>query len=421
MSSELQDNSFLEYEQRILQTSNQHYTAHSKKIRIAMYSHDTMGLGHMRRNLLIAHVLAHSHLKPVILMINGSYEMNYFSMPPGIDCLNLPALYKEMDGNYKSRRLDITLHELITLRSNVIRSVLEEFNPDVFIVDKVPRGALRELDPALISLCSKGRTRCVLGLRDVLDDPAAIRCEWEHDNNEDAIKEYFDAIWVYGDLNVYDIVQEYHFSPDIAAKVRYAGYLDQSMWLKFTNGDTPLPIIDKCDLSSDRYILCLVGGGQDGYQLAETFAHIDFPQQTYGIILTGPFMPSEVRERLLLQAANQPRLHVFDFINNPITLVSRANLVIAMGGYNTISEILSFKKRALIVPRVKPRVEQLIRAKCMYNLGLLDMLHPDDLDPEALGKWITSDPPLHRSYDRIDLNGLSRIPALLNEVIQHVN
>ncbi len=402
------------------QTINPHCKLHSKKIRIAMYSHDAMGLGHMRRNLLIAHMLARSPLKPIILMINGAYEMNYFSMPPGVDYLSLPALYKETDGKYKPRNLDITLHELITLRSNTIQSVIEGFKPDVFIVDKVPRGVLRELDSTLSFLSATGRTHCVLGLRDVLDDPTTTCSEWERENNENAIRDYYDAIWIYGDPKVYDMVHEYHFSPDIAAKIHYTGYLNQSKWLKFANGKTSDPL-NEADLPSGRFILCLVGGGQDGDLLAETFANMDFSRQTHGIILTGPFMPPKVRQRLHLQAANQPCLQVFDFINDPISLISRAHHIIGMGGYNTISEILSFKKHALIVPRVKPRVEQLIRAKSMHNLGLLDVLHPDDLNSEALEKWMTSNPPPLVAFDQIDLNGLERIPDLLGEVIQYVN
>ena len=42
--------------------------------------------------------------------------------------------------------------------------------------------------------------------------------------------------------------------------------------------------------------------------------------------------------------------------------MERAAGVVAMGGYNTFCEILSFDKKALIVPRTRPRLEQFIRA-----------------------------------------------------------
>ena len=92
------------------------------KWRIVLYSHDTMGLGHKRRNLLIAQTLGISAINADILMISGMGDGNQFQIPPGIDYLTLPALHKSTDGQYQARRLDISLTEIITLRSQIIRS-----------------------------------------------------------------------------------------------------------------------------------------------------------------------------------------------------------------------------------------------------------------------------------------------------------
>ena len=48
--------------------------------------------------------------------------------------------------------------------------------------------------------------------------------------------------------------------------------------------------------------------------------------------------------------------------------------MVAMGGYNTFCEILSFDRRALLVPRSRPRLEQTIRAERAQALGLMRML-----------------------------------------------
>ena len=50
-----------------------------------------------------------------------------------------------------------------------------------------------------------------------------------------------------------------------------------------------------------------------------------------------------------------------------------------MGGYNTSCEILACGRRALIVPRIIPRREQLIRAQRLSELGAVDVLHPQAL------------------------------------------
>lgn len=57
------------------------------------------------------------------------------------------------------------------MRSAVLAAALEAFAPDLLIVDKLPSGVLGEFVPALERLRAAGRTKMVLGLRDVLDDP----------------------------------------------------------------------------------------------------------------------------------------------------------------------------------------------------------------------------------------------------------
>src|SRR5207245_1920951 len=154
--------------------------------------------------------------------------------------------------------LHVSLNHLIALRARTIRAVLEEFEPDVLIVDKVPRGAVRELDPSLELLHERGRTRCVLGLRDVLDHAGAVHREWSSDSNVKAVRNYYDAVWVYGGPRVYDSVREYRFPAEVAGKVRYTGYLGQRGLTAYPDGSPDsLPSVPKGPL-----ILCLVGGWQ---------------------------------------------------------------------------------------------------------------------------------------------------------------
>jgi glycosyltransferase involved in cell wall biosynthesis len=56
-----------------------------------------------------------------------------------------------------------------------------------------------------------------------------------------------------------------------------------------------------------------------------------------------------------------------------------------MGGYNTFCEVLSLDKRALIVPRTEPRLEQYIRISRAAQLGLISMLADDGrYDPQVM-------------------------------------
>ena len=386
-----------------------------RKLHIALYSPGTVGLGHLRRNLLIAQALAESGLESVFLLLTEAREASVFvgAMPPGMDCVTLPGLSKGLDGVCTPRYLDLPLREVIKLRSRIIRAALKQFQPDLLIVDNLPRGAYRELDPALKQLKAAGRTRCVLGLRDVLDEPWSVAEAWCRWKNTDAIQEYYEAIWVYGDPAIYDMSEEYRFPASIAAKIRFVGDLDQRKRLAFGHGEGEEPD----SLPEGRLMLCLVGGGQDGERLAEAFSQAELPADGCGAIVTGPFMPTAVCERLYQRAAPGSRLRVFKFIKEPAWLTRRADRVVAMGGYNTVCEVLSFEKRALIVPRVGPRREQSIRAERLRRLGLIDMLPAEALKPEALSEWMARDLPPLQVDGRINLNGLARLPALVKETL----
>jgi predicted glycosyltransferase len=389
----------------------------AQRIRIALYSPGIVGLGHLRRNLLISQVLAESELHSINLMVMEAREASVLinSMPPGVDCITLPGLSKGADGVCRPRYMDLPLKKLIALRARTIRAALKEFDPDLLIVDYLARGAYRELDPALRQLKAAGHTRCVLGLRDVLGEPWSVHRDWFRWRFDEAIDEYFDAIWVYGDPAVYDMIDEYRFPPSITGKIQFIGYLDQRRRL-----GSQLLQTDPSDFegSAQRLILCLLGGGQDGERLAEAFSRADFPPDSLAVLVTGPFIPTQVRARLELHAAANPRLRILSFVNEPAGLVRRAERIVAMGGYNTVCEILSFQKPALIIPRSMPRQEQIIRAQRLRDLGLIDMLEADQLTPEALSHWMQRDLGALPAKASLDLKGLERLPGLVSEVLK---
>jgi predicted glycosyltransferase len=380
------------------------------KPRVALYSPGIAGLGHMRRNLLIGQTLSGSPPGAVILMVAEARQACAFAMPPGMDCVTLPALRKLPDGKCQPRYLDATMREVMHLRATVICSAIEAFDPDVLVVDFLPRGRHGELDTTLERLRFRGQTRCVLGLRDVLENPA-----WGRGAFEDDIRDYYDAVWVYGDPGVHDLVREQGFPADLAAKVCHTGYLDQRARLRFADGEDA-QVLDRLALPPGQVVLCLVGGGGDGAPLAEAFAQADLPPRTNGVLLTGPYMPPEVQQRLRQRAARSPRFRVLEFLPEPAPLLQRADRVIAMGGYNTVSEVLSFEKPALVVPRTNPP-EQWVRAERLRELGFVDVLPCDDLHPRALSAWLARDVPPPRVHQRVDFHGLTRLPRLLAEVL----
>jgi predicted glycosyltransferase/glutathione synthase/RimK-type ligase-like ATP-grasp enzyme len=381
--------------------------------RVAMYSQGMVGFGHIRRNASIAQALRGSPLQPAIVMMAEAWQAGALPMPPGVDCVTLPALRREPDGSYNPRfLLDVSDRDLIALRSRVIGGAIEVFEPDILIVDHLPLGVANELTATLQRLRRRGRTRCVLGVREVLYDPETVRRTWADQANMDAIRDYYDAVWIYGDPAVYDPVREYQLPNHIVDRARYTGYVDQRPRLGFAAQAATFV----ANLPPGPLALCLVGGGHDGAAVAEAFLRADLPHGMTGVVVTGPLMPGEKRERM--RQGGTKNLRVLDFVPDTTPLVERADRIVSMGGYNTICEILSFEKHALIVPRVHPEPEQWIRARRLQEMGLLDVLHPEALTPAALTDWLARDlgtPPASRS--RVDLGALTRIPGLLAELL----
>ena len=387
-----------------------------KKPRIAFYSHDALGLGHMRRNALIAQTIAGSSLGAAVLLISGAKELNAMCLGAGVDCVTLPALMKNAAGDYLPRNLEIPGDDLIDLRAMTIRAALSAFKPDIFIVDKLPRGVCRELDPAL-ELLRRKRTRCVLGLRDILDDPATVAREWSENESERAVSDFYDAVWVYGDPTVYDLLREYDMSASVSRKVRYTGYLNSSHRIEGPADAEVTAAIESVHVGKPL-IFCEVGGGQDGAELANAFTEAELPGDAVGVLLLGPFMPVARRQELTKRAAGNARLRLLEFTSEPTPLLRRADRVIAMGGYNTVCELLCLEKSALIVPRTSPRTEQLIRAERLRDFGALDVLDPAHMTHASLSNWLEKEVPAPIGItERIDFNGLSRIPHLASELL----
>lgn len=389
-------------------------------LRVALYSHDGMGLGHLRRNALIATSLSQPPTAAAILLIAGAPELTRFGLPESVGCLTLPGLKKTGNGQYRPRRLGIEAAHLAEVRRNVLTSALEAYRPDLLIVDKHPAGLCGELLPSLEHLRARG-TRVVLGLRDILDEPEQVRSEWAGNGSDEVVEEFYDAVWVYGDPRIYDLIRECGFSSAVSRRTRFTGYLDPRR-----HHDDPSPAASLRGGSAvgrrpgeapGPYLLCHTGGGQDGGRLAEAFAEAEFPEGKRGVLVQGPYLPQDSRDRIRKISGARRDLQVLDFVPGTSGLVNAADGVISMAGYNSVCEVLISRRRALVVPRVKPRQEQRIRAERMGGLGLLDWLHPDVLTPSALSQWMEKDSPLQKdSTRRVDFKGLERLRHLTLEL-----
>ncbi|MGO4389168.1 glycosyltransferase family protein [Microvirga sp. 2YAF29] len=351
--------------------------------RVLIYSHDTFGLGHLRRSRALANAIVEERPDASVVIISGSPVIGNFEFGSGVDYIRIPGVTKLPDGDYRSLNLNVELDEAVGLRQALILQTAKAFQPDVFIVDKEPTGFRGEVVPALDYLQATG-CRLVLGIRDVMDEPALLVPEWERKGAKDALARYYDEVWVYGLKDVYQPLEALDLPPEVQKRITYTGYLRREV--PPTQSLTRYPKITK-----QPFILVTTGGGGDGDDLIDwviSAYEADPALEQPALILFGPFIDRDKRRAFVERIAKQPKLDVMAFDNKIEWLMKKADAIVAMGGYNTFCEALSFDKRTLIVPRTKPRLEQYIRAVQAERLGLVSMLsdYNEPRTPERMAK-----------------------------------
>jgi len=224
--------------------------------RVMLYSHDTFGLGHLRRSRALAAAITSADPTASALILTGSPVAGRFTFPQRVDHVRLPGVTKLADGSYVSQLMDMSIEETTDLRAGLIRTTAEQFKPDILIVDKEPTGFRGELLPTLDDLQSGGQAKLVLGLRDVLDEPEVLATEWDRKGALQATEDYYHEIWVYGLRSIYDPTAGLDLSARAQARMHWTGYLRRDLGPIGTPPEKP-------------YILITPGGGGDGKAMVD--------------------------------------------------------------------------------------------------------------------------------------------------------
>ncbi|MDM9385410.1 glycosyltransferase [Chlorogloeopsis sp. ULAP01] len=383
-------------------------------MRLMVYSHDGFGLGNIRRMLAICTHLLDSIPELSILVVSGSPMLHSFRLPRRLDYIKLPCLNRGISGEFTAKYLGTATDETVKLRSQLILSAIANFKPDVFLVDKKPYGIRNELQATVEYLKTElPETPLILLLRDILDHPEVTIPEWHKHGYHEAIVKFYDHVLVVGTPEIFDIRKEYKLPPKVAQKVQFCGYIRKELGRKGPNF-----VRNELRLSPDeQLVLVTPGGGEDGYNLVDTYlsslALLPASRKLRSMIVFGPEMPSRDQAALEWKAFSYPGVQICEFTDDLMSYVAAADAVVAMGGYNTICEILSVGKPAVIVPRVKPSQEQWIRAEHLAKLGVMTAIHPDHLTPDVLLESVLQqlNTPPHKKISTpiIDLSALPKI------------
>ena len=386
--------------------------------RVLIYSHDTFGLGHLRRSRALANAIVEEQPGTSVIIISGSPVIGNFEFESGVDYIRIPGVTKLPNGDYSSLNLNVSLDEAVGLRQALILQAAQAFKPDVFIVDKEPTGFRGEVMPALDYLQAAG-CRLVLGIRDVMDEPALLVPEWERKGARTALIHYYHEIWVYGLKDVYQPLKALNLPSNVESRITYTGYLRRDV--------PPTPSLTKYPkITKQPFILVTTGGGGDGNDLIDwviSAYEADADLEQPALILFGPFIDRDKRRSFVERVAKQPKLDVMSFDNKIEWLMKKADSIVAMGGYNTFCEALSFDKPTLIVPRTRPRLEQYIRAVESERLGLVSMLsdYREPRTPERMAAALRALSSQSRPSDVTVpglLDGLDRVQERLKALVE---
>ena len=354
---------------------------------ILMYSHDTYGLGHIRRTMAIATHLRQPHIN--ILILTGSPIVGRFKVPEQIDFVRIPGMIKLTNEEYRPLSIKIDARQALDIRKNIITATAQTFRPQLFIVDKEPLGLKREVMPTLQWLRENlPKTRTILGLRDVMDQAKVVRKDWSQKGVYEALDQLYSEIWVYGHQNFYDPIREYAIPSTTRSKIHFTGYIPR----KIIRPKEAARIRREFRVQADeKLVVVTTGGGGDGFAVMDNFLSMVESAKGQvpfkGVMVTGPFMPKKQRQALHGRARRQG-IKFFYFYRKMEKLIAAADLVVSMGGYNTLCEILSQQRITLVIPRETPRREQLIRAQAFHRQKLVDYIPWSRLDPRTLNDRI---------------------------------
>ena len=382
-------------------------------MRVMIYSQDGMGLGHLRRTSSIANRLLRIRDDVRVLAVCDTPVDQRFGPSAHYDRLKLPTIVKRAPGQWDAVALGDDVDTVLRLRSELLRTALLSYRPDLVLVDNMPHGAMGELVAGLEALrAANPAVRVVLGLRDIIDAPEVVRTRWAIEGAYDAIERLYDRVLVYGSRDTYPLDDLYGFSPAVRARTVYCGYVVE-----------PAAIADRAaarkvlfpGLAADRPLVAVLGGsGHDAAPImacASACAAWAAPGEDWAtVIVCGPNMPVSARHDLLAQLRPGSGW-VLPSVDDTGLVLAAADAAVSMAGYNTTMEIVASGTPAVLIPRPGPSLEQRTRARIFAERGWVRMVDPDDLSPATLGDALRralAGEDLPGPHDGWGLDGLDR-------------
>ena len=353
-------------------------------MKIIFYCQYVWGMGHLVRSLEFARALSDHE----VTLIAGGQNVEV-DLPEHVRLLRLPVLY--MDEKFtrlipgdSSQSVEQIQHE----RKKTIYSLMENFKPDLFIVELFPFGRSMfgfELEPLLADIRKGrfGRVKAICSLRDILvekKDPLAYE-----ERVLQKLNRYFDALLIHSDPALLRLEETFTRVNDITIPLIYTGFItQQSDPAKGKSLRRELAIS-----SAQKFIVASAGGGRSGYKLLTSV--IDacellrdrFPVRLE--VFAGPFMEDEEFKKLSDRSLADFRIR--RYTKRFLDYLYAADLSVSLAGYNTCMNLMVTQVPALVYPYSRQR-EQPMRVNKIKNMLPMKILNEENVQPNRLSDHI---------------------------------
>jgi predicted glycosyltransferase len=380
--------------------------------KLLFYCQHILGMGHLVRSMEIVKGLVPDFQ---VCFINGGEIVEGFDIPSQVEVINLPAI--KTDSEFQELQVvdpNYTLSEVQEMRQAILLEVCDRFQPDVLVIELFPFGRRRfsfELVPMLETAKAMG-TKIVCSLRDI------VVTKSDRTKHEEKVcklmNQYFDLLLVHGDPHLQPLEETFSRVQDLTCEVYFTGYVVQP---------APTVAVELPNLHPRKpLILVSVGGGRFGHELLDCVVQSapilkhHLPHQIQ--VFTGPFMPESQLQELQAMAGDSPNICVDRYTPQLLSYMQRADLSISMSGYNTTMNILTTGVRALLLPFTgNDDQEQRIRAQKLANLGVVEIIYPEELDPNCFVKKVVTYLQKQPTRIQFDCAGVKKTAVLLNQFL----
>jgi predicted glycosyltransferase len=366
------------------------------------------GIGHLVRTLELARGLS-EHFE--VSVISGGEPVKNYEIPKTINFIQLPAIYKEEDSPFLTPiNKSTSIEQCFKDRKKIINFNIEQIKPEILITEHFPFGLLFENE--VIDLMNEvkkhnNNVKIVSSVRDIIDSSNGGKrdgyiCE--------IINKWFDLILVHGDLKFTGLSHSFSKINEIKVKIIHTGYIVRHIQRETSQKNSVL-------------ILVAVAGGRMGTELLDAAinSHLTIRDKLKHrlVLFSGAFQEDLIKLNKKISTINSSEIELHEFNSQTyLNYLSEATLVLSLGGYNSIIESLSLKKRMLVYKRgfKGGNEEQDLRIDFFEKNGNLNVITPNDLTTEKLSKLILQKiTDTKESHIELDFNGIKNSKqALIN-------